>query len=221
MQLKMQKQKLILIIGVALALIAVFMVKVYLDQQRELIREQVERQRERVRESQSQILVAKRDIPEGSAIDPGFLELSNVPKQFVQPQAVSSPERIAGMVTIAPISKSEQITLSKLKWPKDVSSAAAPTRSGGSLASTTPIGKRAITISVDNIASLAGMIKPGDYVDVIATVPVPMQTQDGKQVMQATVIPLFQNIAILAVGQNIGGEHKTIDTPRTKRRAPL
>lgn len=203
MQLQMQKQKLILIIGVALALIAVFMVKVYLDQQRALIREEVEKKREQVKESEAAILVATRDIPEGSKIDSGFLELNNVPKKFVQPQAVSSAERIAGMVTIAPISKGEQITLTKLKWPQDVS-ADTPTRRGGSLASTTPIGKRAITVSVDNIAALAGMIKPGDYVDVIATVPIAVQAQDGKQVTQATVVPLFQNIAVLAVGQNTG-----------------
>jgi len=101
------------------------------------------------------------------------------------------------MVTISPIAKGEQITLSKLAYPKDVGS-------GGNLAASTPFGKRAITIAVDNIASLAGMINPGDYVDVIALLPIPAQAPDGSQAVQAATLPLFQNVLVLAVGQNIG-----------------
>ncbi|MEK6655498.1 MAG: Flp pilus assembly protein CpaB, partial [Thermodesulfobacteriota bacterium] len=76
-------------------------------------------------------------------------------------------------------------------------------RAGG-LAEVTPVGKRAITISVDNIAALAGMIKPGDYVDLIVLLPVPVLGPDGKQIIQVATIPLLQNVLVLAVGQEIG-----------------
>jgi pilus assembly protein CpaB len=98
------------------------------------------------------------------------------------------------MITIAPVSKGEQITLSKLSY----------TRQAGGLAEATPVGKRAITVSVDNLSSLAGMIKPGDYVDVIAMIPVPATGTDGKPTTQTAVLPLFQNVLVLAVGQEIG-----------------
>lgn len=192
----MQKQRIILIIGIVLALMAVFMIKVYLDQQRQLIKEEEKKKIAKMQESQVSVLVAKKNIPEGSVIDTGSLELKLVSKQFVQPQAVNSLERISGMVVIAPIVKDEQITLSKLKWPKE--------KGVGSLSTATPVGKRAITISVDNISALVGMIKPGDYVDVIAMVNVPVQTAEGKQAAQTAVMPLFQNILVLAVGQEIG-----------------
>ena len=45
------------------------------------------------------------------------------------------------------------------------------------------------------------MIKPGDHVDVIGNVPMPAMSREGKQVTQITTMPLFQNVLVLAVGQ--------------------
>jgi pilus assembly protein CpaB len=189
----MPRQRIILIIGIVLALIAVFMIKVYLDQQRLEVQEQAKKKIAQLQANQAAVLVAKQDIPRGTVIEPDMLETAVVPNQFVQPQAVTSLDRIAGMITVVPISQGEQITLNKLSTQKGISA-------GGGLAELTPVGKRAITIAVDNIASLAGMIRPGDYVDVIAMIPVPVQTADGKQAAQAAVMPLFQNVLVLAVG---------------------
>ncbi len=197
----MQKQRLILIIGIVLGVIAVFLVKVYLDQQRSILEQQAKNRMQKVQESTVPVLVAKKDIPKDSPIEAENLEVQMTPKQFVQPQAVGSVERINGMSTIVPIAKGEQVTLSKLVWPKQTSSSGA---AAGSLAMVTPVGKRAITISVDNISSLAGMIKAGDYVDVIGLIPVPVNTPDKKQSVQVAVAPLFQNVLVLAVGREIG-----------------
>ncbi|MFH1397212.1 MAG: Flp pilus assembly protein CpaB [Candidatus Omnitrophota bacterium] len=199
----MPKQKIILIIGVILAIMAVFMTKTYIDQQRQLAeddaRKKISNMQASIPKNEVQVLIANKDIPKGVTIDASSLETSVVPEKYRQPQAVSSVDRILGMVTINSIAKGEQITLSKL----------AQTRQLGGLAEGTPVGKRAITVSVDNIASLAGMIKPGNYVDIIALVPVPVQTPDGKQVSQAAVVPLFQNILVLAVGQDTAGETRS------------
>lgn len=192
----MQK-KIYLILGIGLALLAAVMVNVYINQQRKLAIADAKRRLETIQANQTAVLIAKEDFPVGTAVDPGKLEVKIIPSQYLQPQAVTSIDRIAGMVMAAAVSKGEQLALSKLAWPKEAR--------GGSLATVTPVGKRAITISVDNVASLGGMIKAGDYVDVIATVSVPVQTADGKQVAQAAVIPLFQNIMVLAVGQETGG----------------
>jgi len=191
------KQKLILIIGIALGLAAVIMTKVYIDQQKKAEAEKAKETFAKMQANQAAVLVAKRDIAKGVVIDPEMFDTAVVPAKYLQPQAVTSLDRISDMVTISPIAKGEQITLSKLAYPKDVGS-------GGNLAASTPFGKRAITIAVDNIASLAGMINPGDYVDVIALLPIPAQAPDGSQAVQAATLPLFQNVLVLAVGQNIG-----------------
>ena len=48
------------------------------------------------------------------------------------------------------------------------------------------------------------MARPGDYVDIITLVPVPMQNAQGKQEVQTTTMPLFQNILVLAINQDLG-----------------
>ena len=171
-------------------MVALVMIKIYIDQQRLVTDELLKKKYEKMQATQSAILIAKKDIPRGSNIDSDSLESKITPNQFVQPGAVTSLDRISGMTTIAPISKGEQLTLSKLAYQRS-----------GDLASATPVGKRAITISVDNVSSFAGMIRAGDYVDVIAIVPVPIQTADGKAAAQIATFSLFQNVLVIAVGQ--------------------
>jgi len=194
----MQKQRIILIVGVFLALVAVFLIKVYLDQQRKILQEEASREAAQSQANKVAVLVAKQDIARGVTITTEMVESKILPKQSLVPQAATSIDRIAGMFTIAPMVKDEQISLSKLAY----------VRQAGGLAEVTPVGKRAITITVDNMASLAGMIKPGDYVDLIVLLQVPMLGPDGKQVNQVTTIPLLQNVLVLAVGQEMGSSRK-------------
>ncbi|MDD3345178.1 MAG: Flp pilus assembly protein CpaB [Candidatus Omnitrophica bacterium] len=192
-----EKQKLILLSGIVLGVMAIAMTKMYLDQQQQAMQVKAKAAIANMRSSQTAVLVAKQDIPQGAAIEPEMFDTSIVPNKFVQPQAVTSLDRISGMVTVAPISKGEQISLSKLTRIRQ--------SGGGNLSGVTPAGKRAISIVVDNLSSLAHMVRPGDYVDVLATIQIPVPGPDGKMLSQVAVIPLFQNVLILAVGQNIGG----------------
>ena len=129
---------------------------------------------------------------------PGWREAPMiVSKQYVQPQAATSLDRVSGMMAAVPISKGEQITLNKFISAKEAAS------SGSSLAMVTPIGKRAVTISIDSISAVGGMIRPGDYVDVVAMITVPVTTTQGKQTTQVASVPLFQNVLVLAIGQDI------------------
>lgn len=193
-----EKQKLILLIGgIILGIAAIVMGKIYMDQKVAARTQDVTERAKMEIANQTAVLVAKQDIPQGAVIDSGMLDTSIIPNKFVQPQAVSSLDRIAGMVAVAPISKGEQVSLSKLTKERRVDT-------GGGLAGATPSGKRAISITADNIASLSGMVNPGDYVDVLAIIQVPMQGQDGRVASQVAIIPLFQNVLVLAVGQNIG-----------------
>ena len=197
----MQKQKLTLIISLGISIIVAAIVLMiinnYINQNKEQVKDQAEKAIVNYQANQASVLVAKRDIPRGTAITAEMLENAIVPRQFVQPQAVTSLDRIAGMTTIAAISTGEQVTLTKLIF--------APQAEGrGGLASVTPIGKRAITISVDEISSVAGLITPGDYVDVIANMPIPVKTAEGKEATQEAVVSVLQNILVLAIGQNIG-----------------
>jgi pilus assembly protein CpaB len=199
----MQKQRIVLIIGLVLGVVVVFLIQVYLTQQRQIASEEARREVAKLKADQTAVLVAKEDIPKGALIKPELLMTKVLSSPETMPQAATSLDRIAGMVALVDIPKGQQITLNTLAFPRKLGS-------GGGLAEAIPPGKRAITINVDSsMSSLVGMIKPGDHVDIIATLPIPVQVTENKQVTQVASVPLFQDVLILAVGQETGAVRVT------------
>ena len=188
MPMKMEKQQLILVLGVGFAILAVIMVRFYLVQQQAFIAEQERKKLENI----IPVMIAKDDIPRNTQLTDSMLDVQNIPRQFVSPGAVTSMDRIIGYITLVPINKGEQITQNKV---------ISPIQKGG-LAEVTPSGKRAVPLSAENLAGLSGMIKPRDYIDVYVMVAVPVKTlEDEEPAVKQIVAPLFQNVLVLAVGQ--------------------
>lgn len=107
----------------------------------------------------SPVVVAKTDIPSRAIISLDMLEIQNVPKPFISPGSFTKMEEVVGMVAITSIPKGTQITQSLLLPPTIWTV----------LSSFVPEGYRAITIHVDEVKGVGGLILPGDEVDVIAT----------------------------------------------------
>lgn len=183
----MNKKHLPLIAAAAAGIIAVVLINIYIKQQAESARQKALAGQQNL----AMVVIAKRDIPAGTTIKEEMLKEVSLSRNMLQPRAAQSVERVVDKVNLAPIARGEQILLNKL----------AISGEGISLSSKIPSGKRAITIPVDNISSVGGMIKPGDHVDVIGNVPMPAMSPEGRQVTQITTMPLFQNVLVLAVGQ--------------------
>jgi Flp pilus assembly protein CpaB len=70
----------------------------------------------------------------------------------------------------------------------------------------TPPGKRALTISIDSLSAVGGLVNPGDFVDIIAHLDLPDEKgtapQGPKPDSERLTTVLFQNIQVLAVGTN-------------------
>ena len=64
-----------------------------------------------------------------------------------------------------------------------------------------PPGKRALTVEVESLAAVGGLVNPGDYVDIIAHLKVPDGPDPEKKPKDLTSV-LFQDIQVLAVGTN-------------------
>ncbi|MCR4427582.1 MAG: Flp pilus assembly protein CpaB, partial [Firmicutes bacterium] len=67
------------------------------------------------------------------------------------------------------------------------------------LAYAVPVGKRAVSVQVDDVSGVSGMLRPGDRVDVLGTFDVP---GGAGQPFSGTTI-FLQNIEVLAVGQSL------------------
>lgn len=186
----MQK-RLPIIIAAIVGLVAMIFGNSYLSQRE---KEVAERARILKEGKVEEVVVARDEIEKGAIIEERMVGLEKIPGKSIQPRATNSLDRIVGKISLAPFSKGEQILLNKVT---------SSVQEFTSLAYRTPPGKRAITLPVDSISSVGGMIKPSDYVDILGVVPQVTQVED-KQITQYAIVPLFQKVLVLAVGADLG-----------------
>ncbi len=196
-----KKKFLPLVIGLLLSVAAAFMVGNYISKRETNILRQAQDSMVQYQKSQVTVFVATKDIPPGTIITPDMVDKAMIPNTKAHPRSVKFFGDLAGKEAVAPIKRGTQIIADMLRGVS-ATKAGVGTQTFSSII---PQGKRAVTILPDNIATLADILKPGDYVDVIGVVPVPGQ----KEVVTAT---LFQNVLVLGIGDKfieVGQQKKT------------
>lgn len=186
----MDKKKAILISTLFLG-ISIFLIKAYVDQKRtELTRDFGQ---------EIGVVVAKESIPEYGIIRPDMLEIAPIFKKFVQAQTVTVPlgdtvaaqqkiNEVAGKAAYVPIYSGEQVTLTKL------------VHQDGKPVLDKQVEKkmRGVTVAVSPANGVGRFIRPGNRIDVLATVR--YETSGGEQFEVKTVV---QNVLVLATGKNL------------------
>ncbi|NLA59463.1 MAG: Flp pilus assembly protein CpaB [Firmicutes bacterium] len=132
------------------------------------------------------VVVANTDIPSGTAVTASMLRLAQVAETALHPDAAKTPNEVIGRITKVPIVRGEQVLNSRLL----------PAGVRPSLSFVIPSGKRAVSVAVNEVVGVAGFIKPGDRVDVLAT----MDSPDGGLAVTTTVL---QNVEVLAIAQDM------------------
>lgn len=139
-------------------------------------------------ESQAQgqkvrLVVAKRDIADGEVLSEDNLAVRNIPLEYAHSGAVKPEqfEEINGQRIVQGVKSGELVLWSLLAGQQ------AP-----AFSNVVAVGRRAITVPVDEINSISGMLQPGDFVDLMATIE-----RNGRK----RIFPLLQNVKVLATGQ--------------------
>jgi pilus assembly protein CpaB len=103
------------------------------------------------------VLVASVDILPNTVVDERLLQSVQVPARYVQPKAITDVREIVGRIIAVPVPRGSQILGTFLE--------------GGELALAyeVPRGRRAITITADNVTGVGGLIRPGNFVDIFGT----------------------------------------------------
>lgn len=136
------------------------------------------------------VVVAAKDIPEGVLLDETFVTTVEVPKKFVQPGALTRPAEVLDRVAAVPMLKGAQVLDSFFR----------PAAEEG-VARKIPADKRAFSIAVNDVTAVAGLVRPGDFVDVLVTAQTG-SVQQGRSVTDGSIARvLLQNILVLAVNQ--------------------
>lgn len=136
------------------------------------------------------VLTAVKDIPEDTPMDETLAEAVEVPKKFAQPGAMTEAAEVFDRVTAVPILKGTQITDAMLR----------PVSAEG-VARRVPADKRAYSIAATEVTAVAGLIRPGDQVDVLVTANTGT-VREGRQVPEGTIArTLLHGVLVLAVNR--------------------
>lgn len=128
------------------------------------------------------VVVAAVDIPARTTITANMLQERTLPSSAIEPDAFQQPAQAVNQLSLITIPAGSQVSISKVGRPADVG---LPVRLAP--------GKRAVSISIDKVKGISGMLEPGDRVDIISIPP-----RNGGELPQAAAI--LRGIRVLAVG---------------------
>jgi pilus assembly protein CpaB len=147
-----------------------------------------------------QIFKIVQDIPKGTfgdeAFAQGLIERDVIAKEYRPASAITQESQIEGLVAISDLPANQVVVSNQF-----VSQA----ESLSTFSSLLKENEVAVTVSVDQIRGVAGLLVPGDFVNVLVVVEdVDLEGQPieaGDTVFKSPARYLYQKVQILAVGQ--------------------
>jgi Flp pilus assembly protein CpaB len=180
-------------IAVALALVAALLTSFYVTNYQRNVRKD---------ETNVPVWVASRDIPAGTsgadAVSKNMLTKTEIVRRSVIPGAISDPKQIEELVTTQPVYAGEQVSTRRFSSPSE----------RGISAQLTGV-QRAISVPGDQHQLLAGVLKTGDRVDVVASWTFP----EGSATHFSRVILRDLEVLRAPVGGGVGSAKVTSRGP--------
>jgi pilus assembly protein CpaB len=129
------------------------------------------------------VIVASQDLGPGSFLTANTVSIREIPREFVPSTAASADEwsDMKGRVITFPIKSGEPVLRTYLA--REI---------GAGFSSQLPQGKRALTFPVSDESSIAGLLQPGDRIDLFFTT-----SQAGND---SVTIPLLYDVPVAATG---------------------
>ena len=170
-----------LILSIALGTAAVLMVRNYITGEQKAMKKGLEPVR---------IVVARRNIPANEPLEVEWVAARPVPQKFVHANAIYPEEvdLIIGRELVYPVRAGDPILWMDFKGGERYRGFSTMIKEG----------ERAMTVRVDETSAIAGLIQPGDHIDILGTFK---RTSDTRNSEPETTITLLQNVVVLATGQ--------------------
>lgn len=178
---------LFLVATIVLALLATTMVFNFLRKQQESAAVQA------VPKDTVDVVVAARDLYMGLPILEDDIKVVKIPADLLPAEGVfATREDVVGRTPTERILAEEAIREQRLAVPD----------AGIGLNAIVRTGRRAMTVATDTETAVAGLLQPGNYVDVIVTIKPEDPTMVGAKWVAETIL---QGVKVLAVGSQLGG----------------
>ena len=187
------KQSIVLIVSVVVGLLAAVLTRTYLVSKDAEVRQFKDEFLKK--NPPMEVLCFKRDIPSGTRISKADLGIISVPASGLRGQALTEADldSALGRKLLNGRKTKEILFWSDIEGGKP--------RSSG-LAGNIKSEMRAVSVNCSGAASVSGMVRPNDHVDVIASFSFPKFGTDGRTAIQELVTyTILQNVHVLATGK--------------------
>lgn len=146
------------------------------------------------------VVVAASDIPANTRISEDMVTVKALPQAAVLPNVFKQKTDVVGQVTQVPIAAGEQVLPSKV-----TTSAIALAQFGDNapLSLIVPQGRRGFSVKVSPVAAAGGLVRPGDYVDVILSGAAAGVSNGQAFLSTGSACYLVQDVEVLAVGETV------------------
>ena len=150
------------------------------------------------------VVAAVKPLDPGTVIAPDMLSFKTVPQAYVDSRFIRKADlsRIIGLRVETPVKPQQTVMWTDLAVTSD---------DRRQLSITVQPGMRAVGIRAANDDAHFALIRPGDRVDVVASLPAPNNDKDRISVL------VVQNILVLAVGLDTGGRELLGAAPSGQR----
>lgn len=137
------------------------------------------------------VVVASRALGAGELIDSSVVSVREIPSEFVNKTTIvpDTYDAVDGQALQVDVQRGEPLLTSYTA-----------SRGGEVFAAIIKAGRRALTLEVDEINSISGMLRPGDRIDLLLTARPPEASTGGVAGREVT-FPMLSNIVVLATGQ--------------------
>jgi Flp pilus assembly protein CpaB len=163
------RRTLITIAAVLVGALAVFMIYGYVGS----VKDEAFGEAERVK-----VFVVKEGVPKGTYGEEtsasGVIAEDEIPKKFWPENAIRSYDDIAGKVAVGDLAVNQVVTTDMFADPSTVQ-----TTFSDRLEKINGEDQVAISIQVDTVRGVAGLLQPGDFVNIMATRLCPVSNDDG------------------------------------------
>lgn len=132
------------------------------------------------------VVVAKHDLPAGTVVDANAMAVREMPAAYLPAAALRADEfeEGAGRRLLVPMSSGEPLVRTALADPQ------------GAFSGQVAVGIRAMTIEVDEVNSVSGMLRPGDRIDLMFSTRSPAGHGQDREITAT----LMQDLKVLATG---------------------
>jgi pilus assembly protein CpaB len=137
------------------------------------------------------VLVATVELPAGSFVKPEHVRWQSWPETALNDsyliEGIAKPEDVVGSVVRRGIVAGEPVTSGRIVRPGD----------RGFLAAVLQPGMRAVSMAVNATSGIAGLVFPGDRVDIILTQSIPTGGSEPRMASET----VLENVRVLAIDQ--------------------